>query len=44
MAYSEHGTQDLKNQESDLWDSDAMYNNDRFEGDIANPDVSFRVF
>lgn len=29
----------FSNEQGDIWDSDAMYNMDKFEGDIAN-DVS----
>lgn len=28
----------------DSWDSDAMYGTTLFEGDIANPNVSFELF
>lgn len=36
-----HSTnQNGKPSEADLWDSDAMYNADKFEGDIANHYVS----
>lgn len=35
-----NSVQDGKKFESDLWDSDAMYNTDKFEGDIANHHVN----
>ena len=31
----------LNYQNSDIWDSDAMYSRSRFEGDIANENVRF---
>jgi hypothetical protein len=37
-------TPEIRWQADDIWDSDAMYGAERFEGDIANPHVSLPYF